>query len=230
MSAAGKATRGLGRSTRLTLVSVLFGAIFFVVLVRLPKSKPAAPSDEFPHLDVSPGTATAVDPAPAREGAVRTAAAPPSFVADDIAELRRRRLLIPVAGVQASQLRDNFEERRGARRHEALDVLAPRGTPVLAVEDGVVKKLFNSVAGGLTLYEFDPTERYRYSYAHLDSYAEGMTEGRVLRRGDRVGYVGTTGNAPKNTPHLHFTIARLGADKKWWEGEPLNPYLVLRER
>jgi murein DD-endopeptidase MepM/ murein hydrolase activator NlpD len=142
----------------------------------------------------------------------------------DLTRLRARALRVPVEGFAVTQLRDNFAERRGARVHEAIDLLAPRGTPVVAVDDGVVRKLFTSAAGGLTVYQYDPGETYAYYYAHLDRYAEGLAEGKLLRKGDRVGYVGTTGNAPPGTPHLHFTIYKLPADKKWWEGTPINPY------
>lgn len=139
-----------------------------------------------------------------------------------------RPLIIPVAGAQRSALHDMFNEQRGSgRRHEAIDILAPRGTPVLATDDGTVKKLFTSVPGGLTVYQYDPDQRYCYYYAHLDSYASGLHEGQSLRRGDLVGYVGTTGNAPKDTPHLHFAIFLLDADKRWWKGTPINPYPVL---
>ena len=142
----------------------------------------------------------------------------------DFSRLRSRALRLPVEGFDLRGLRDNFAEKRGARVHEAIDLLAPRGTPVVAVDDGVVKKLFTSAPGGLTVYQYDPSETYSYYYAHLDRYAEGLAEGKVLKKGDRVGYVGTTGNAPPGTPHLHFTIYKLPADKKWWEGTPINPY------
>ena len=142
----------------------------------------------------------------------------------DFSRLRARGLRLPVEGFDVRGLRDNFAEKRGARVHEAIDLLAPRGTPVLAVDDGVVKKLFSSGAGGLTVYQYDPAQDFCYYYAHLDRYADGVVEGKVLKKGDRVGYVGTTGNAPPNTPHLHFTIYKLGADKRWWEGTPINPY------
>jgi murein DD-endopeptidase MepM/ murein hydrolase activator NlpD len=142
----------------------------------------------------------------------------------DLSRLRARGLRVPVQGLDLHGLRDNFAEKRGGRVHEAIDLLAPRGTPVLAVDDGVVKKLFTSNAGGLTVYQFDPSSTYAYYYAHLDRYADGLAEGKALKKGDVVGYVGTTGNAPPNTPHLHFTIFKLGANKKWWEGTPINPF------
>ena len=103
-------------------------------------------------------------------------------------------------------------------------MLAARGTPVIAVAEGTVRKLFTSDRGGLTVYQFDPENAYSYYYAHLDRYADGLAEGKHLNQGDLVGYVGTSGNAPANTPHLHFTIFRLGPEKRWWEGTPINPY------
>jgi murein DD-endopeptidase MepM/ murein hydrolase activator NlpD len=134
------------------------------------------------------------------------------------------RLLIPVTGYRAASLRDMFNEVRGDRRHEAIDLMAPRGTAVIAADDGVVKKLFTSKPGGLTVYQFDPSETYCYYYAHLDGYAVGLHEGQLLRRGELVGYVGTTGNAPKDAPHLHFAVIRLDPDKKWWKGTYVDPY------
>lgn len=137
-------------------------------------------------------------------------------------------LLIPVAGVGASQLNDSFDEARGSsRRHEAIDILAPRGTQVFAVADGKVAKLFDSKPGGLTVYQFDTGEKYAYYYAHLDRYAAGIEAGTVLKRGDLIGYVGTTGNASIATPHLHFAIFELGPEKQWWRGRPINPYPLL---
>jgi murein DD-endopeptidase MepM/ murein hydrolase activator NlpD len=140
-----------------------------------------------------------------------------------------RPLIMPVAGIDPSTIHDMFDEMRGGstRRHDALDILAPRGTPVVAADDGTIKKLFTSVPGGLTVYEFDPDQRYCYYYAHLDAYAPGLHEGQLLRRGDIIGYVGTTGNAPKDTPHLHFAVIHLDPDKRWWTGTPINPYPLL---
>ena len=154
--------------------------------------------------------------------------APPPHGPALAAALVARQLLIPVPGVTAADLRDTFAEARGSsRRHEAIDILAPRHTPVLAVDDGRIVKLFNSRHGGITLYQFDPTETYCYYYAHLQGYARGLQEGATVRRGSIIGYVGTTGNAPPGTPHLHFQIYQLTPEKRWWEGEPLNPFLYL---
>lgn len=138
-------------------------------------------------------------------------------------------LIIPVVGVSRARLRDTFDESRGARRHEAIDFAAPVGTPVVAAGDGRVAKLFSSVPGGLTVYQFDPDENFAYYYAHLAAYAVGLSEGATLTRGDLLGYVGVTGNAAADAPHLHFAVFRLGPDRKWWEGEAVNPYPYLND-
>jgi murein DD-endopeptidase MepM/ murein hydrolase activator NlpD len=154
-------------------------------------------------------------------------AATPSM-AEAIGVLTSRKLLIPVEGVSASQLRDTFHDSRAlGRRHDAIDIMAPRGTEVRAVEDGTIAKLFTSKAGGLTIYQFDPTQTFSYYYAHLDHYVSGLAEHQPLRRGQLLGYVGSTGNASENAPHLHFAIARLGTDRTWWKGDPINPYPLL---
>jgi murein DD-endopeptidase MepM/ murein hydrolase activator NlpD len=136
-------------------------------------------------------------------------------------------LLVPVQGATAGDLHDNFQDTRDGHRHEALDIMAPRGTPVLAVAEGNVIKLFLSKPGGLTVYQFDDSQTWCYYYAHLDHYATGLKEGTLLRKGDVLGYVGTTGNAPPNAPHLHFAIFKLGPEKRWWEGTAVNPYPIL---
>jgi len=145
----------------------------------------------------------------------------------DIIELRRRRLPIPVEGVSAVMLVSTFHQARTHGEHEALDILAPLGTPALAVEDGTVEKLFTSKRGGLTIYLFDSTGVYCYYYAHLDHYAD-IREGEHVHRRQVIGYVGTTGNAPPNTPHLHFAVFKLGPEKRWWQGAPLDPFLIWR--
>ena len=144
-------------------------------------------------------------------------------------DLAARKLLIPVDGVPADKLvRSYHDARGGGRLHEALDILAPRNTPIVAVEDGTIAKLFNSKAGGLTVYQFDPGQEYSYYYAHLERYADGLKEGDRVHRGQVLGFVGTSGNAPKDTPHLHFAVYRLTAEKHWWEGTPIDPYDILR--
>jgi peptidoglycan LD-endopeptidase LytH len=138
-------------------------------------------------------------------------------------------LIIPVQGITIEHLKSGFDESRGGgfRVHHALDILAPRGTPVLAAVAGTIRKLFVSGAGGITIYEFDQAQEKCYYYAHLDHYTNLLHEGQVVAQGDVIGYVGTTGNAPANTPHLHFAIMVLPPTKEWWKGDPVDPYPLL---
>jgi len=139
-----------------------------------------------------------------------------------------RHLSMPLANVRQADLRDTFNEGRGgAGPHEATDIMAPRDTPVLAVEDGVIKKLFLSKPGGLTFYQFDPSQQFCYYYAHLNGYAKGLTEGMAVARGQVIGYVGSTGNASPLSPHLHFGITVLGPEKRWYGGTAIDPYPFL---
>lgn len=198
------------------LIGVLAGALGVFICLTGISPDPAPVAAILPAI-VAPATpsgaiAPVVAPAPA-VGAV------PPVVAQ---------LLIPVAGISASQLNDTFNQARDAEcRHEALDIPAPKGTQVLAVADGKIVKLFDSKPGGLTVYQFDTSEKFAYYYAHLDRYAAGINEGTALKRGDLIGYVGTTGNADPATPHLHFAIFALSPDKQWWKGSPINPYPLL---
>ena len=147
------------------------------------------------------------------------------------APLEDRDLEMPVAGVEPQELYDSYLDARGpSRKHYAIDIMAARGTPVRAAEDGTIQKLFTSAGGGLTIYQFDPSGTYCYYYAHLDAYAEGLREGMPVERGDVIGYVGSTGNAAPDAPHLHFAITRLTDERRWWEGEPINPYPILRSQ
>ncbi|MDB5964365.1 MAG: peptidase, partial [Polaromonas sp.] len=172
-------------------------------------------------------------PQPARAAVSAPAALPAAAAATAAApEATPPALLIPVQGILAKDLRDTFDEGRDGNRrgHEAIDILAPRGTPVLAATDGRIAKLFLSKPGGLTVYEFDAAGRFAYYYAHLDRYADGLAEGQAVQRGSVIGYVGSTGNASPDAPHLHFTIFRLGPEKQWWVGEPVNPFSYLGGR
>jgi len=169
------------------------------------------------------------EPAPVAPPPAAPAAATPVMSANALEDLRMRNLLLPVEGIKRSDLHSNFDELRGGtRKHEALDILAPRNTPVFAVEDGRIARLFLSDAGGITIYQYDPSMTYVYYYAHLERYAPGLKEGQQVKRGEVIGYVGTTGNAPRNTPHLHFAIFKMADDKKWWQGTAIDPYSVLK--
>ena len=138
-------------------------------------------------------------------------------------------LLVPVAGVAPGALADTFTQARGSGRvHDAIDIMAPRGTPVLAAADGSVEKLyFSEGGGGITAYVRSPDRRWMYYYAQLDRYAPGLAEGQQLRRGAPIGFVGSTGNASPEGPHLHFAINAMAPDQRWWEGTPVNPYPLL---
>lgn len=164
-------------------------------------------------------------------GAPRAATLPgatPETAAEAVADLARRRLRIPVLGVAAEELRDSFPDpRSGGRRHRALDIPAPRGTPVVAVEDARLHAKLENRLGGLSLFLVDASGTYCYYYAHLDAYASGLEEGEPVARGQVLGSVGTTGNAPESAPHLHFAISILPASGRCSGGVPVNPYLVL---
>jgi peptidoglycan LD-endopeptidase LytH len=171
----------------------------------------------------------AVDPLPPLTPATAIAPEPtPAAQAPPVIPIRPGSLLLPVAGVTAAQLTDTYTQSRGTgRSHDAIDIMAARGTPVFAVDDGKVVKLFNSVPGGLTVYQFDRDQKVAYYYAHLDAYASGVAAGTSLKRGELLGYVGSTGNASPDAPHLHFAVFVLGPEKNWWQGTAINPYPLL---
>lgn len=140
-----------------------------------------------------------------------------------------RDLRVPIDGADVNSWKGGFAERRGNRAHEAVDILAPRHTPIHAVSDGTIAKLFASKLGGNTIYQFDPSGQLAYYYAHLERYADGLHDGQAVAKGDIIGYVGTTGNAPPNTPHLHFGVFQLDQNRRWWEGKPIDPYEVFHK-
>lgn len=194
-----------------------------------PRDTPAAPaaapaaagaaSDRLVQTDLSDANL------PLRPSQANATAAAPELTAGGATGAK---LLVPVEGVSYAKLTDTFDQPRGQERHhEALDIMAPKGTPVRAAGDGKVVKLFDSKPGGITLYQFDPSEQHAYYYAHLDKYADGVKEGMQVKRGDLLGYVGTTGNADPNAPHLHFAVVALTPEKQWWKGTPINPYPLL---
>ena len=195
---------------RVLLAGWILGGL---VIVALAATKPAA--------SAKPVVSPAVESSLTRPALSQPALSQPGG--------RQRSILVPVAGVKPEQLKDTFlQARSGGRRHDALDILAPQGTPVVAAVDGTIRKLFHSKAGGVTIYQFDLAEERVYYYAHLERYADGLHEGQRVKQGDVIGYVGVTGNAPPGTPHLHFAIEILTAEKRWWKGTAVNPYPLLQ--
>jgi murein DD-endopeptidase MepM/ murein hydrolase activator NlpD len=197
--------------------------------VQTEQSRAAAPASSAtatPPPVTRPSTPTPI-PAPARDAGQSAS----SQTAATTGDLPHTRLRVPIDGQDIEALKGAFSETRdGSRPHEAVDMLAPRNTPIHAVENGTIAKLFTSKAGGLTIYQYDPSGRLCYYYAHLERYAEGLKDGQAVSQGDVIGYVGTSGNAPANTPHLHFAVFELNADKHWWQGTPLDPYQVFKDR
>lgn len=222
------------RGLLLFLLGALVGAnAVYFVMTRDRAPATAAPPDstsqpgrvEVP-LPIEGGAAT---DAP-RSAAVNVALPPPrvSATGTGVTAIPGPGLLLPVQGVTAAQLLDTFTDTRSeGRSHDAIDIMAPAGTPVLAVADGHVEKLFDSKQGGLTLYQFNPERTHAYYYSHLQGYAAGIVEKKPLKRGELIGYVGSTGNADPAAPHLHFAIFVLGPEKQWWKGEAINPYPLL---
>ena len=185
--------------------------IFFMGITSEPKGKVT-----------SAGDVATIDPA----------GGPPVAVAESV-EVGPAGLAIPVAGVKARELVDTYTQARagGARRHDAIDIMAPVGRPVIAAAPGTVEKLFNSQGGGgISAYVRSQDGRWIYYYAHLSAYAPGLREGQQVRRGSPIGYVGYTGNANPEGPHLHFAINRMQAGEAWHQGSPINPYPLLAGR
>jgi peptidoglycan LD-endopeptidase LytH len=151
-------------------------------------------------------------------------AAPVAAVTVMPSSLDRLGLLLPVEGVLLQHLRNNFDEARGSRPHAALDIMAPRERLVRAVAGGTIARLSSTRRGGTGVEQHDDAEEYCYYYAHLARHAEGLREGQHVLRGQVLGYVGTTGNAAPDAPHLHFAMFRLGPDRRCWTGTPVNPY------
>lgn len=215
------------KTLAILLVGILIGAnLVYFAMTQGDRGEAAPPCDvprsDVPRNDVPRSVPRASAPPPTA-GPAEAAAPPPAYSGGA--------LLVPVQGVAPAELADTFgDARSGERQHEALDILAPAGTPVLAVADGHIEKLFESKLGGLTLYQFDPEGRFAYYYAHLQAYAPGVMEKKAVRRGDVIGYVGATGNADPAAPHLHFAVFALGPERAWWKGTPINPYPLLAGR
>jgi murein DD-endopeptidase MepM/ murein hydrolase activator NlpD len=233
----------------LLIAALLFGAVAALVWYlsyrywsqpATPLIPPAQDAERLPTPAASPAAAASPTPTPTPEASPSPGASPAAsptaspraqgLPGDPASALASMRLLIPVEGIRPEQLQDTFKDSRSEGRvHDAIDIIAPRGTPVLAATDGRVVKLFNSVKGGVTLYQLAAAdEHYVLYYAHLERYADGLTEGHVARRGETLAYVGDTGNATPGNTHLHFQIYRVADPRHFWTGENLNPYPLLR--
>lgn len=133
----------------------------------------------------------------------------------------------PLAEVKTKELHSQFADKRRGHRHNAIDLMRKRGTPVMAVTDGVIRKLYRSKSGGISIYMFDGSQEYCFFYAHLDHYAKGLHEGQEVQKGEVIGYVGSTGNARRSAPHLHFAVSLTGPKRLWSGGIPIDPYPML---
>lgn len=206
----------------------------FLMVVTLAACSQRAPWRVVSAMPAGPsGTGSAAPATQGSGGAVTKAApAPAEPTMTDAALLEHvGSLYFPVAGMDSTRLDDSYDAPRdgGVRKHNAIDIMAPRGAAVLAVQDGRVLRLSNNAKGGITVYATDLEEQFVYYYAHLDRYHARMYNGKPLMRGDTIGYVGTTGNSPANLPHLHFQVMRMPADKRSYStGAPVNPFPLLR--
>ena len=192
-----------------------------------PTVEPVATSSPSPAVTANPSlqpTVTVPSPTPSGEPTV------PALTQDGASYAGKVNLIIPVSGVKADQLRDTFAEARyEGRVHDAIDIPAPQGTPVLAAADGEIARLFQSERGGTTIYQLSTDKKLVYYYAHLQRYADGLVAGKFVRQGEVIAYVGDTGNAGAGNYHLHFSIAILADPKRYWEGTNINPYPLLHK-
>jgi murein DD-endopeptidase MepM/ murein hydrolase activator NlpD len=234
------------RKRLLTAIVICFAA-FSVFIWRLSRLTPkrrlsdagqigSGQNKQVPFETPSPAPSTVPDVTPAATATVSVQspeqspgplpspnATPPAQVAAPT-----KKLLIPVAGVRSDQLVDTFTAARAEGRvHDAIDIMAPKDTPVLAAADGRIIKLFHSEPGGTTIYQLDPDNKTVYYYAHLDKYADGLVEGQTVHQGDTIAFVGDTGNAGTANYHLHFSISIVSDPKRYWEGTNINPYPLL---
>ena len=193
------------RKVAILLLLLAIGYVGWIVFLNLP------------GRDGGPPMAAADDGAPAPAAP----SSPPAAAAQGT-------LVVPVAGVRSDQLADTFTDARGQGRvHDAIDIMAPRGTPVIAAAAGTVEKLFDSRLGGRTIYIRRPDGQWIDYYAHLDGYAPGLTEGKRIAQGEMIGTVGSTGDASAEAPHLHYAINAMAPGEGWWQGKPVNPYPLL---
>lgn len=173
-----------------------------------PESSPSASAVRWP-----------IGPTPAHAGPRDTRVS-----TDDLDALWQRQLMVPVEGIPRGALRDDYTAKRTAGMHRALDILAPRYTAVVASDDLVIGRLFSGPVGGIVIYASDPEQRFVYYYAHLERYRKGLAVGDRVAKGSVIGYVGATGNASPDTPHLHFQVMKRAVGRAWWDGPAINPF------
>jgi murein DD-endopeptidase MepM/ murein hydrolase activator NlpD len=227
----------------LALTAVMLASILWILKYRsnsraietyrpspIPTSSPSGGTiATSPAEETSPPTA----PSPESTGAASPLASPEetpetATPAQDSSFVGRLNLIVPVAGVRPDQLIDTFNDARSEGRvHDAIDIPAPAGTPVLAAADGEIIKLFPSEKGGITIYQLSTDKKLVFYYAHLQRYAEGIAVGNHVHQGDVIAYVGDTGNAGVGNYHLHFSISIVADPKRYWEGTNINPYPLL---
>ncbi len=213
-----------GRATRyhpsllLTLLACTLGAS---ACGRGASPSPAEPPRPAPRVSQTPPPA----PPPPNYGPRPDYRSPrDTAITDaDLDALWQRQIMVPVEGIVRSKIRDDFAAKRGSALHSALDLMAPRSTPVMATDDLVIGRLVTGPVGGIVIYATDPTDRFVYYFAHLERYRRGLAVGDRVAKGSVIGYVGTTGNAPKNAPHLHFQVMKRAAGRAWWDGPSINP-------
>lgn len=205
------------------LLCVLFLVIVSIVsILSTYRTTPKVPAVDLPPSDAN-AIAAIGTPLPPTESSTPTPE-PANFVG-------RINLIIPVAGVPPEQLLDTYTDARSeGRTHDAIDIMAPAETPVLAAADGKILKLFQSERGGTTIYQLSTSQELVFYYAHLSHYVAGLTEGNVVKQGEVIAYVGDTGNAGTGNFHLHFSIAVVTDPKRYWEGTNINPYPLLQNR
>jgi peptidoglycan LD-endopeptidase LytH len=194
---------------RVWLVILSLSPLAPVIFVHSPTASPSPSSAPFAGLPTHSQDPATPSPAPEISASIK--------------------LIIPVEGVRPNDLRDTFDAiRSGGRLHRAIDIIAPRGTPVLAATDGEIIRLSQNTAGGNTIYQMSDDKKLVFYYAHLDRYADDLASGDYARQGDVIGYVGNTGNASAGNCHLHFSIWAVTDPKKYWTGDNINPYPILR--
>jgi len=203
---------------------ILLCVVFLVIVSIVSVLSTYRTTPRLPAVDLPPGDPVAIgSPLPPSESPTPTPE-PANFVG-------RLSLIIPVAGVRPEQLVDTYADARSeGRTHDAIDIIAPAETPVLAATDGKILKLFQSELGGTTIYQLSSSQELIFYYAHLSHYADGLTEGSLVKQGQVIAYVGDTGNAGAGNYHLHFSIALVTDPKRYWEGTNINPYPLLQNR